>query len=179
MIICLLSLSRYGNSSWGDNGYLVHNRCLERANSATIGSRIYDSAAEMIFGRYNRSVMSDERASYNVKLREPLKEFHWLNDRNLGGAKKLREDELYFIPQLGDDHDPGGLDLDLSLNIGSKKSKRERHWEEEEEEVDSSLSLSLCSRHIDKSSKPVNLNEGDDENIGGHKSVASTLDLTI
>lgn len=196
--------SRYGDSSWGGHGhrYWLHNRCLDRANSATIGSRVYDSAAEMIFGRCNRSVMHGrdfDRArpmlidrTSSTEMHDPSKELQWLNDQKFGRAMRSREVEPYFVygsgdsdtvRWKGDEHDLG-LDLDLSLNLGSKKAKRERDWEEEV--VDSSLSLSLfspsrqerCVRDAEVS-KLRKLGDQEDGNVGRYERVASTLDLTI
>ncbi|ONK77071.1 uncharacterized protein A4U43_C02F2810 [Asparagus officinalis] len=166
--------SRYGSvSSWStSHGYWMHNRLLDRANSATIGSRVYDSTAEMIFGRCNRyRDFQMERSMLNRAnsegFNEPSTAFEWLNDHKFGSTVKR---------SLHDEHDKG-LDLDLSLNIGSKKARRERNCEEEEE-VDSRLSLSLfppsrqekCSRDIEKDSKVSNEE---------HERGTSTLDLTI
>lgn len=103
----------------------MRNRSLYRVNCATIGSRVYDSVAEMIFRRYNRSVtqgsMLDDRSSSSVEVNEPSKEFQWLNDCNLGRIKRSRELEPSVVPQVDGDHDRGGLDLGLSLGISDRK----------------------------------------------------------
>lgn len=166
----------------------MHNRYLDRVTSTTtIRSSVYDSAAEMIFGRCSGSLL----------LHDSPNELHWLNDLKFGKIMRSREEEKKLVTiqpshcmqarWKGDgDQD---RELDLSLNIGPNLWKRERDWkneEEEEEEVDSSLSLSLFSssrkekgtRDIERASKLRKM-EGNGCSSRENDKVTSTLDLTI
>lgn len=168
--------SRYGASSWSSHGYWVHNRCLSRSNSATIGARVYDSAAEMIFGRsINCASMTinDNRASTSSNINQQSEDFIWLRKTSSNAIQ--REGSPCTTRRKNNDPD---LDLDLSLNVGSKKAKVEIDLKEkEEEEVDSTLSLSLFSNSRHLLVKKGSQEEGES---GKHNErVASTLNLTI
>ncbi|KAJ6812479.1 putative transcription factor KAN2 [Iris pallida] len=193
------SNSRFGSSSWSGNGYWLHNKHFD---GATLGSRVYNSAAEMIFGRSKRVTSSHDfyagrsaltDRSGGGELHERTKEFQWLHDQKFGRNVKQGQVEPHLnshnsdksssIGPKSEDLEP---DLNLSLNIGSKPEKRARDWDAED--VGSSLTLSLFypssrqernfSRDVEVPSKISKL--GDESGSGEHSRLTSTtLDLTM